>query len=149
LIKSVSGFSSRLVVDIGSGPCTYSFLFDRYVACDIDLEKLKQCKGLAEKVQCDAHSLPFRDRAFEMVLIFDIIEHSNRYGLILEEASRVSRPNSPILLSTIWIMGHAVHADPQHVHCFTEILLRRALSKYFNVLAIHRSIDVLFAVCRR
>lgn len=97
----------------------------------------------------DAHSLPFRDDVFDYVLLFDVIEHSTLYGLMLEEVKRVLKEGGELILSTIWIIGPSVHRNPEHVHCYTVRLLKRVLARHgFEVLKAKRSVDVIFAVAK-
>ncbi|RLG86902.1 MAG: hypothetical protein DRO39_01985 [Thermoprotei archaeon] len=87
----------------------------------------------------DFHLLPFRDGSFGAVIAYDVLEHTTKYGLVLEEVHRVLRKNGYLVLSTVYTQGYAVHADPQHVHCYTEELLRRALARHgFRVLRMER-----------
>ena len=120
-----------LCLNIGCGYLRFRDLCRTEIGLDIELRDVD--------VLGDAHRLPFRDNVFGTVIAYDIIEHSTYYGLILDEAYRVLRNNGYLVLSTIWIMGYAVHTDRQHVHCFTEELLRRALERHgFKVLRIER-----------
>jgi SAM-dependent methyltransferase len=45
----------------------------------------------------DAHRLPFADRSFDNIVMFDVLHHLERPRLFLSEASRVLRPNGRLI----------------------------------------------------
>jgi SAM-dependent methyltransferase len=57
--------------------------------------------GAASLFVCgDARRLPFDDRAFDAVTLFDVLEHIEDDALAAREALRVTRPQGVVLVST-------------------------------------------------
>ena len=139
-IKSIPDYDKKFVLDVGCGKCLYAHLFKNYVGID----KNPQCDKSITTIKDDFHSLPFSNDTFDMVLLFDVLEHTTLYGQVLQEAVRVVKPNGIIIGSTIWIMGNAVETDPEHRHCFTEELLRRVLNDFGIKAEIKRDQDILY-----
>ncbi|RLC86669.1 MAG: hypothetical protein DRJ03_08160 [Chloroflexi bacterium] len=136
LIQNTSCFNP--VLDIACGNNHYKPFFKRHVGLDLRNRKAD--------VLADAHSLPFRSNIFKTLILFDIVEHSTNYGLILSEAARVAVNRATYLLSTIYIEGDAVEGDMEHVHCYTPELLKRALKRHGFKPKIKRDRDILYAV---
>ena len=144
LILAVPEYERNYALDIGCGECLYYKFFKKYIGVDIN----PRCPPNVKVVKADFHSLPFPDNTFDVILLFDVLEHTKNYGLLLDEAVRVAKPGAWILGSTIWITGDAVHRDTEHRHCYTEELLRRVLEDYGIKAKIFRSIDILLFIGR-
>ena len=79
----------------------------------------------ANAVVALASALPFRDRAFELVCAFDIVEHVDDEDAILSELSRVAAANASLLLSAplhpeLWtafddFVGHRRRYEPRRL----------------------------------
>jgi SAM-dependent methyltransferase len=68
----------------------------------IDLS-LDNCQRVVSRfrISCaDAERLPFKDHTFDLVLLFDIVEHVQDCSCMLREARRVLRPGRRLLLTT-------------------------------------------------
>ncbi len=138
-IKSVS--VRGLCVDIGSGKGKYKRYFDDYLGLDL-LRELKP------DIVGDFHKLPFKDNIAEIVLLFDVLEHTTNYGILLEEAKRIAKDKAKIIISTLYTSGASIITDPEHKHCYNEELLRRALTSHgYRVLEIKRISDIIYAIC--
>jgi SAM-dependent methyltransferase len=61
------------------------------------LARLREGGGLA--TLSDITALPFRDRSFDLVCAFDIVEHVEDDRRVFAELSRVARPGASVLLS--------------------------------------------------
>jgi SAM-dependent methyltransferase len=61
------------------------------------LARLREGGGLA--TQSDVAALPFRDRAFDLVCAFDIVEHVEDDRRVFAELSRVARDGASVVLS--------------------------------------------------
>jgi SAM-dependent methyltransferase len=83
---------------------------------------------------CEA--LPFKDGVFDLVAAFEVIEHLEKWPLLLEEARRVLKPSGTLLVST---PNKAYYAEtraaagpnPFHVHEFEFDEFRTALKAVF------------------
>ena len=51
-------------------------------------------------IQATCETLPFRDAAFDLVVAFEVIEHLDRWQLLLSEAKRLLKPGGILLVST-------------------------------------------------
>jgi len=90
--------SPARVLDVGSadGPSVTWMRGDHHhVSVDLDPRGLRHGQG----VQASALTLPFRDRAFDVVAAFDVIEHCVPEAQALAELHRVLRPGGRLLLS--------------------------------------------------
>ena len=88
-------------LDIGAGNLSNASFFARSgvknaVGVDIRAD-LAKTKHLA-LVRADAHALPFRDRTFELVTMFSVIEHVREQLVCLSEAFRVLRSSGFLFL---------------------------------------------------
>src|SRR6185503_18802440 len=65
----------------------------RCVGGDVNLEYLKPARSSGLPVVAVDTTLPFPDKAFDTVLLFEVIEHVPPIEAILKEAFRVARKN--------------------------------------------------------
>jgi len=73
----------------------------------------------------DVTALPFRDRSFDLVCAFDIVEHVEDDRRVFAELSRVAKPGATVVLSvplhqSRWtafdaLVGHVRRYDPDHL----------------------------------
>src|ERR1051325_4693701 len=85
--------------------------------------QLRERGGLA--ILSDVTALPFRDRAFDLVCAFDIVEHVEDERRVFAELSRVARPGASVVFSvplhpTRWtafdaLVGHVRRYEPDHL----------------------------------
>ena len=68
---------------------------------DIDLESLGQCgkRGYPNGVVSSGYSLPYQDESFDLVCMFDAIEHIEHDDKAMAEVQRVLKPGGRILVS--------------------------------------------------
>lgn len=68
---------------------------------DLDRESLAVCRerGFPGGVVCDGYALPYRDAAFDLVALFDAIEHIPDDARALGEVARVLRPGGRVVVS--------------------------------------------------
>lgn len=65
----------------------------RFDGVELDAGALARAKALCPEACCmrgDLHALPFRDRAYDLVLCLEVLEHLAEPGLALQEIRRVS-----------------------------------------------------------
>jgi ubiquinone/menaquinone biosynthesis C-methylase UbiE len=139
------------ILDLGCGFGAYSGALVkegmRCVGCDINMEYLRKAalQGLPV-VNVDSR-LPFRDRSFDSVMIFEVIEHVPDIRNILAEAFRVARknvlitvPNSEnvdLMKSNDVTYAHMLSSD--HVHFFDPASFKNLLEPYAGHVTIERS----------
>lgn len=94
-------------MDVGCGNGSYPYLVDRFNAfgVDLQLDALKIAKKYCKETQfivASASDLPFRDESFDLVSMWEVIEHmpfgSDIKGII--ESRRILFPGASLLLST-------------------------------------------------
>ncbi|MDR7540554.1 MAG: class I SAM-dependent methyltransferase [Armatimonadota bacterium] len=108
LIRHYVPLEGRRMLDIGCGVGTFVRRlaeFSAYVyGVDIDRQRVRRgaqaltpapSGGLAVAV---SENLPFRDAAFDLVLLHEVLEHVRDDALTLREACRVTRPGGNIVI---------------------------------------------------
>ena len=80
----------RSAVDIGCGRGR-NMVFPFSVGVDIDPEVLREAKRRGHVVVADAHHLPFRDGAFDIALLVNVLMFLERPWEALDEALRVAK----------------------------------------------------------
>lgn len=112
------------VLEVGCGLKHYArFSKSEYIGIDIFLRP---------DIIASAEALPFRDKCFDRIVIFDVIEHVKRVDQALRDCRRVLKPSGLILLLTPNTLGLGIYdsfADPTHLHHFTWFSLRKKLHK--------------------
>jgi ubiquinone/menaquinone biosynthesis C-methylase UbiE len=138
------------ILDLGCGFGAYSSaLVDegrKCVGCDVNLEYLRAADKRLPVVNVDT-SLPFRDRSFDSVMIFEVLEHVANIDGILAEAFRIARKNVLITVpnsENIKLMkandvtyAHMLSSD--HLNFFDPESLESLLRRYSRDISIERS----------
>jgi SAM-dependent methyltransferase len=91
------------VLEIGGGRSGMAALLypeAEVLTLDIDPSLAPRDSGEANFVCGDARNLPLEDGAFELVTLFDVLEHIPEDHLAAAEAVRVTRPGGWVLVST-------------------------------------------------
>jgi ubiquinone/menaquinone biosynthesis C-methylase UbiE len=154
-------FSSRLIdfalqhcgkriLDLGcaTGNYTLELLKRGYTCIGADVNsayiEIAQKRGIEAYVVSD--KLPFSDKSFDSVIMFEVAEHLSNPEAVLSEASRVARKNVIIsvpncegyeeLIKQGLIFEHFLDRD--HKNMFTETSLRKMLSGIFPVIDIQK-----------
>lgn len=93
------------VLDLGCGlggflPSLKSLGFDVYGA-EIDFDSLLYCvkRGFPQCTQIDSSALPFADDSFDLVTMFDAIEHIEDDHQTMAEVARVLKPGGKVIIS--------------------------------------------------
>ncbi len=74
----------------------------------------------------DSHSLPFPDRAFDVVLCSEVVEHVTNPQQVMGELIRITRGLLVITTPALWGTRAGVHVPPEsspihaHIHHFSE-----------------------------
>ena len=138
------------ILDVGCGFGAYSLaLIDegrKCIGCDVNLAYLRSIDRRLPVVNADS-ILPFRERSFDSVLIFEVLEHVANIENVLAEAFRVARKNVLITVpnsENIELMkandvtyAHMLSSD--HLHFFEPGSLEEVLRRYSNSISIERS----------
>lgn len=108
----------KAVLNLGSGVG----LFDRYLSpeiqainLDISTEKPKL------DVIGDAHRLPFKDQAFDIVYSIAVLEHVRKPWIVAQEITRVLRPGGHVVLELPFL--NTIH-DQHDYFRFTDLGIR-------------------------
>ena len=89
-----------LALDLGCGSGLLSKKLDNLIGTDISFGMLEIAKEQGEKVvQAESESLPFKSQVFDVVFSFTVLQSSNDLKKSVEEAKRVLRPNSTLILT--------------------------------------------------
>lgn len=94
------------ILDLGSGEGGTSKVFSEnnfVVSFDLNLIRLQRQKDFAKnfsRVKGNGSLLPFSDHSFNLIILQDVIEHTGNEGKLIEELSRILKPNGIIYLST-------------------------------------------------
>jgi len=83
IIRDFIGFKINVLIDVGCGRGILNeFLLeigvrvDLYICCDINELYLQEAKGVnIDKVLCDAHDMPIRERVADLVVCSEVLEH--------------------------------------------------------------------------
>jgi ubiquinone/menaquinone biosynthesis C-methylase UbiE len=123
--------SAKRVLDIGCGFGDFLSHVEKDGAqvCGIDIsdyalkEARKRVVGKLQKIDVGKEALPFRNNYFDVVTIFDVVEHLESPELVLNESFRTLKNNGLIFLTTPnhqgWLRGISTSIfpdDPTHVN---------------------------------
>ncbi len=151
LVRFARRHAGSSVLDLGCGFAAYSDALAqdglKCVGADINLEYLRAAaRQKVSVVNVDA-ALPFADRAFDSVLLFEVIEHVSDLQSILREAFRVARRNVLITVpnsediermkANDVTYAHMLSSD--HVNFFDATGLKELLSTYAADVSVERA----------
>lgn len=88
MIKNIT-YSS--VLEIGCGSGELSQYLKNYNGIDISKNSCKSIIG-------DAHELPFKSDSFDLILLLDLLEHTDD-KLVMEEVYRIIKPNGHVIIT--------------------------------------------------
>jgi SAM-dependent methyltransferase len=143
------------ILDLGCGYGAYSLALmaerRRCVGCDINLLYLKTAASAGLPAVAAQGRLPFADRSFDTVLLFEVIEHVPEIRDLLGEAFRVARknvlvtvPNAEdleLLKGNDVTYAHMLSSD--HVHFFDPKGLAKLLESYGTSVHVERGDPIL------
>ena len=103
LIRQYAPLDGARILDIGCGLGVYVRKFreysDRVYGIDIDAKRLHEGAKTTPNLMLSAsETLPFRNGAFDLVVLNEVIEHVRDDALTLAEALRVIRPGGHIAI---------------------------------------------------
>jgi ubiquinone/menaquinone biosynthesis C-methylase UbiE len=150
--------SNKRILDIGCGDGEFSSLLlnnnNEIIGLDISENAVKIAQGRRIKAKyCDInYGLPFEDSSFDIVLIFDTLEHIFDPSFTLREAQRVLKrggslycdvPNAGFLLNRLYFLftgcfkdftalSHKIIPDKffsEHIRFFSPQIIKSLLNK--------------------
>lgn len=106
-------------------------------------------RGTTVFLRADGVRLPFYDRAFDIVVSFETLEHIRAYRKFLAECRRVLRDNGTLVCSTpnrrIFSPNMKKPLNPFHVKEFWPEEFLGLLAKYFIDIRLYGQCDVTMA----
>ncbi len=82
----------------------------RIVICDFSLPMLRQAriKGMQDRAQARAEALPFRDGAFDSIMVVDALHHFRDRQAAIREFARVLKPGGRLVIEEpdrrLWVV---------------------------------------------
>ena len=137
-----------LNIGCGTGLISKTFLkYGRVFNLDYSMEALNfsKLRGLKDLIQAKAQALPIKDNVFDVIIVFDLLEHLDNDTLLLVELKKVLRKGGKIFLTVpaykfIW---SRIDSIARHKRRYTKKMLLKILKdakieivkiSYFNTL---------------
>lgn len=150
-VRFAQAHAGRSILDLGCGYGAYSLALAaegyRCVGCDINPAYLAAAKALGLPAVAADSALPFPDRSFDTVVLFEVIEHVAQIDCVLKEAFRVARRNVLITVPNtegIELMkdndvtyAHMLSSD--HLHFFNPEALEQLLGRFSPKVEVTRA----------
>ncbi len=152
LDRAMAGKKGLKVLEIGCGAGGMLGPLQRYGevhGMDIDVEYLRYCKerGFPNVLAGSGHDLPFRSESYDLVALFDCLEHIPDEGRALQEIRRILKPGGKVFFSLpayewLWSNNDDI---AHHQRRYTATRLRRSLASaglttlrttYFNAILL-------------
>jgi SAM-dependent methyltransferase len=133
LRQALADHPPQRILDLGCGMGGFldglQDLGQRVYHSDIDLSSLRHCtrRGHPHGVVSSGYALPFRDGAFDLVCLFDAIEHIPDDRRAMAEVARILRPGGRVFVSVPAYQFLYANNDrvAQHQRRYTRAGLRR------------------------
>ena len=94
LLRGIESYltASETVLDIGAGTCNMCALLaeKQYYVTPLDVRNLSFVDGI-KPVIYNGHSMPFRDKQFDVALLIHVLHHTPDPERVVTEAKRVAR----------------------------------------------------------
>lgn len=107
--------SPARVLDVGCGRMPYRSLFEgrcaEYVGCDA-------YPADESVVKCPADAMTFAEGSFDLVVAFQVLEHTDHPWRVVNDCFRVTRPGGRCLLTAPFLFPH--HASPHDYFRFSH-----------------------------
>ncbi len=150
-LSEVQGYFRGRLLDLGCGGQPYRYLADfnrcRYVGVDLALDHASLPDACADSLR-----LPFKDNTFDTVLSTQVIEHVTDPSAMVQEASRVLRPDGYLVLTAP--QAWPLHEEPRDFFRYTRYGLQLLAERHHlkvvllrerggGLLALAQLLDVL------
>ncbi len=127
--RLLSKIETGCVVDIGSGDSNHG----AYIRPSIELFKFdfpdtNYRYQNPPHVYADASCMPVLGASIDSVLLLEVLEHVERFDLVLSEIRRMLKPNGTLYLSAPFI--YPGHDEPNDYHRFTRHGLAKDLAHH-------------------
>lgn len=105
LADALGDFEPSRVLDVGAGVGGFlqplSEIGDELHFTELEHEGLQHCRrrGFRKGVRASASRLPYRSESFDLICLFDVIEHVDDDQAVLEEVKRLLRPEGLVLIT--------------------------------------------------
>ncbi len=137
LKDTLDGERPARVLDLGCGMGGFleglSAVGGRVFPSDISVESLARCgeRGFPGGVVSSGYSLPYADESFDLVCMFDAIEHIDDDHRVLREVARVLRPGGRALATVPAYQFLYANNDriAQHKRRYTRPMLRTTMEQ--------------------
>lgn len=113
--------TNKKILDIGSGGSSYHRFFPNRLSVDIDPARKPD-------IVADAHSLPFKDGEFEVILSTEMLEHVKDPFQVERELRRVTVKGGILILSTRFVFP--LHDTPHDYWRFSKYGLRELFKEW-------------------
>jgi SAM-dependent methyltransferase len=122
-------FARGHLADLGCGKVPFYGMYRPYVSRVTCADWPQSLHGnLHIDIACSlADPLPFRDGAFDTVILSDVLEHIAQPQLCLEEIARILAPGGTLFLNTPFF--YWLHETPWDYYRYTEYALRFLISE--------------------
>jgi ubiquinone/menaquinone biosynthesis C-methylase UbiE len=159
-VRSLGPADHALDLGCGDGRLTAELRAERVTAADVSAVALERARGRLQEAALvplrPNEPLPMEDRAFDLVLCAETLEHVQDVGLLVSEARRVLRPGGTLAVTTpahrgIVLGGFERRFDPlsPHIRFFTKRSLTELLEGAgFEPESIRRRRGTLLAIAR-
>ena len=125
ILTSIAALPRPCVLDLGAGTGRIGKAFvdagDAYIGVNLSLGMLRefavQTGAMGGKVRClaqaDGAQLPFRDAAFDVVLLIQVLSGARRWRRLLDEARRVLKAGGSIVVGRVVAPMAGIDAQAQ------------------------------------
>ena len=150
LLNFIGDTSAASVLDIGSAYASYLRELDaaRKFAVDLALPYLRKIppEGVTARVCGDAEALPIDVRAFDVIIVADVLEHLLHPEKLVARLARDCRPETRIIVHVPWRESLEQYEDSPykfvHLRSFDEYSFR-LLFREFQVVRERKSLPIL------
>ena len=124
--KNITNIQNKQIIDIGCGGGIYTKELAHMgaksvVGLDFSREILQaakeNCSGVPNIsfIQGDAHSIPYPNETFDLVISRAVIHHLQDIPTFLREASRILKKNGVLILQDRTIEDCTIPGSPEHI----------------------------------
>ncbi|MCP4219361.1 MAG: methyltransferase domain-containing protein [bacterium] len=143
MLDLVEKYAGKTILDIGCGHAVYGKELLKkgfnYTGIEANEAYAKVAGQSVDATLMRAESLGFKDKSFDTVMMFEVLEHLDDPYTSLEEIVRVTRKNLILTVPNISPMIECVEynvvmhhfLESTHVNFFTGKMLERFLKQYF------------------
>lgn len=148
LVNFARRHAGREILDVGCATGGYSLaLAERgfaVKATDVNPDYVRLACARGVDARLAGEELPFADRSFDTVLLFEVLEHVENHDRLLREVRRIARRNILITVPncdrTDELRQRGViyehFGDLDHRHFFVQSTLRALLEPYFRAVSV-------------